>query len=549
MNPTLPGLEPRCRTAWRTLAPTPSLALALALALLPAAATTAADPLPADIDRALRQHQIDPADLSLYVREVTQPQPRLAFNAQVPRVPASTIKLLTSIAALGQLGPNFRWQTRAWLGGRLVDGRLDGDLIIQGGGDPSLRLQDLWRFLWDLRAKGLKTIGGDLVIDNSAFAPPEAGRGDFDGKGSSGYNALPVAFSVNEQLTQVQLQLDPEARTLRAYLTPPVAHVDLRNELKVVQAPCLARNHRVHVAVAGANPADGTAPAALTLQGTFAAECKQDSVSGLLLDPLTQAGRATLALWEDAGSTLQGRLREGRKPKGAVLFHTQESAELPVVLRDINKWSNNLIARTLFLTLGMERFGTPTTPAMGEAAVKEWLGEEGLDFPELVVRNGSGLSREDRISAESMGRLLAWAWANPGMSDLMASLPILGVDGTLYRRLKRDPARGHGHLKTGTMAGATGLAGYVDDQDGRRWVMVSLINNPRLQTWRGKAVEESIVRWLYGEPTAPACPAGKGAKGTPCPEKVLVAGARVQSPERGRKPGATASHINRQRNP
>jgi len=510
---------------------------ALVLWLLATARTALAGPLPVEIEHALRLHQVDPADLSLYVREVTQAQPRVDFNGAVPRLPASTIKLLTSIVALGQLGPNFRWQTRAWLTGPLVDGRLAGDLIIQGGGDPSLRLEDLWRFLWELKARGLKTIGGDLVIDNSAFAPPEAGRADFDGKGQSGYNALPVAFSLNEQMTTVELQLDPTAKTLRAYLSPPVAHVELRNELKVVQGACQAKNHRVHVAV------EGEGPQRMRLQGTFASECGRDNVAGLLLDPFQQAGRAVLALWEDLGGTLGGQVRDGVRPKNAVLFHTHESAELPVILRDVNKWSNNLIARTLFLTLGMERFGRPATPAKGEAAAKEWLAKQGLDFPELVVANGSGLAREDRISAQSMGRLLAFAYANQGMSELMASLPILGVDGTLHRRFKREALRGHAHMKTGTMAGATGLAGFVDDKDGRRWIMVSLINNPRLQTWRGKAVEEAVLRWIYGEPAA-GCPAG-----APCREKVRTAGARVQSPAAGRKPGATVSQTTQDRNP
>ncbi len=481
----------------------------LALVLAPLAGPGQTEPLPVEIEKALRLQQIDQADLSLYVREVTQDRPRINLNGEVPRLPASTIKLLTSIAALGQLGPNFRWQTRAYLAGPLVKGRLNGDLIIQGGGDPSLRLEDLWRFLWELRARGLQTIGGDLVIDNSAFAPPQTTRDAFDGKGQSAYNALPVAFSINEQLTQVELRLEPGSTNLSAYLTPPIAHLNLRNELKVVQAPCQAKNHRVKVAF------DGVAPTSLTLTGTFAAACERDSVQGLLLDPVQQAGNAVLALWEGLGGTLEGTLREGERPKGAVLFNTIESPELPVVLRDVNKWSNNLIARTLFLTLGMERFGRPATQAKGEAAVKAWLAEQGFDFPELVVENGSGLSRIDRISAESMGRLLAWAYANQGMSELTASLPILGVDGTLHRRFKREALRGHGHLKTGTMVGATGLAGYVDDAQGRRWIMVSLINNPRLQTWRGKAVEEAILRSVFG--------------------------AGVQSPETGKKPAATVS--------
>ncbi len=516
----------------------PLFPLWLVLLLIPLAG--AGSPLPTEIERVLRLQQLDPADLSLYVRDVTQDQPRIDFNGQVPRAPASTIKLLTSIVALGQLGPNFRWQTRAWLGGQLVDGRVAGDLIIQGGGDPSLRLEDLWRFLWELRARGLKTIGGDLVIDNSAFAPPDSTREAFDGKGKSPYNALPIAFSVNQQVSTVELRLDPGGKTLRAYLDPPIGQVALRNQLRIVQGPCQAKHHRVHVAV------DTAAPDDLTLSGTFASGCGQDSIAGLFLDPVQQAGNAVLALWEGLGGTLEGHLREGVRPRPAVLFHTYASPELPVILRDINKWSNNLIARTLFLTLGMERFGPPATPAKGEAAAKEWLAAQGLVFTELVVENGSGLSRFDRISTESMGRLLAWAYVNPGMSELIASLPILGVDGTLYRRLKREPVRGHGHLKTGTMAGATGLAGYVDDRQGRRWIMVSLINNTRLQTWRGKAVEEAVLRWLYGEP-AEACPAAARGDATNCRQGPAPLGAGARSAATGGQPSTESSQTRLER--
>ncbi len=153
--------------------------------------------------------------------------------------------------------------------------------------------------------------------------------------------------------------------------------------------------------------------------------------------------------------------------------------------------------------------------------------------------------REDRISARSLGRLLAFAYANQGMSKLMASLPILGADGTLHRRFKHEALRRHGHLKTGTIAGTTGLAGFVDDRTDRRWIMVSLINNPRLQTWRGKAMEEAVLRWIYGEPVA-GCAAGEAA---PCPEKVLGTGASVQSPAAGRKPGSTVSQTTQDRNP
>lgn len=470
----------RASRAW------PAVLLALA------AVGAAAQPLPAPIDKALRLHKIDPADLSLYVREVTAAQPRLAHRADTPRAPASTIKLLTTIAALDRLGPTYRWHTRVYPGGPLKDGRLHGDLIVRGGGDPSLRPEDLWRLVWELRARGIETVDGDLVIDNGAFAPPQVARGAFDGQGESPYNALPVAFSVNFQATRIELLREPGSGRLRASLMPPLAGVDLVNQVQVVNAPCRAKHHRIGLKVAELAPG-----ATLTLTGTFASQCPQDSIARLLLDPVRHAGAAFLALWRQQGGTLTGQVREGAVPPGAVPIYTHDSPELAQVVRDINKSSNNPMTRTLFLTLGMERSGRPANLETARAAIGAWLTERGLDFPELFVDNGSGLSREDRICARSLGRLLDWAYAHPTMSELMSSLAIAGVDGTLYRRFRRTPMQGQGHLKTGTLKGATGLAGFVEDRAGRRWILVSLINNPRLQGWRGKAVEETVVRWVY----------------------------------------------------
>jgi serine-type D-Ala-D-Ala carboxypeptidase/endopeptidase (penicillin-binding protein 4) len=473
-----------------------------------AAGAALAGPLPVEIDRVLHQQRIAAADLSLYIREVTETEPRVALNLDTPRAPASTIKLLTTIVALDRLGPTYRWQTRAFLGGPLKDGHLKGDLIVQGGGDPSLRPEDLWRLVWEIRARGVDTVEGDLVIDNSAFAPPGTTRDAFDGQGESPYNALPVAFAVNFQVTQIELRRDPGTSRLRTYLMPPLAGVDLIDQVKVVEAPCTAKHHRLGLKVVESGPA-----ASLTLTGSFASQCGQDSIARLILDPVRHAGAAFLALWRQQGGTLTGQVREGARPKGARLVYTHESPELGVAVRDINKWSNNLMTRTLFLTLGMEHAGRPATLDKGREAIRAWLADRGLDFPELFVDNGCGLSREDRISAHSLGRLLDWAYASPTMSELMSSLAIPGVDGTLRRRFRRTPLAGQGHLKTGTLHGATGLAGFVEDGTGHRWVLVSLINNPQLQGWRGKGVENAIVDWIHaGAGTRPPVAAVQGSR-------------------------------------
>ena len=250
--------------------------------------------------------------MSLYLREVTEPEPWISLNAEVARVPASTIKLLTTIAALDSLGPNYRWQTRAYLSGPLRAGRLDGDLIIRGGGDPSLRPQDLWRFLWGLRARGLQTIGGDLVIDNSTFEAPETTRDAFDGGARDPYNALPVPFAVNFQVTQVEVLPEPGSRRLRAYLVPPLANVSLINQVRLVDTHCRAKDHRLTPDIS-----DLGSETTLTLAGTFASACGKDSIARLVLDPVSHAGEAFLALWRELGGTLEGRVRQGEVPQGS----------------------------------------------------------------------------------------------------------------------------------------------------------------------------------------------------------------------------------------
>ena len=461
---------------------------------------TFAEKLPNEISRALSQHGLVDSDLGLYLREVTESAPRLEIDADTPRIPASTIKLLTTIVALDALGPAYRWRTRAYLAGTLSGGRLDGDLVIESGGDPSLGTEDLWRFLWEIKARGLEEIGGDLVIDNSRLEAPQTSRNAFDGAGDRPYNALPVAFSVNDQVTRIELAPEPAGRGLRAYLMPPLAGVSLINQARLIDAPCRSKDHRLALIK---KEQDGATT--LTVTGSFASRCGPDRIERLVLEPVSHAGEATLALWRGLGGQIAGGVREGRVPEGAQPFHVQESDELALVVRDINKRSNNLMTRTLFLTLGAERYGLPATLSKGRAAVREWLAEKGLDLPGLVIDNGCGLSRETRISARGMGHLLEWAYANPEMSELTASLPIIGVDGTLNRRLSRAPLRGNAHLKTGTLRGVSGLAGFLDDARGKRWILVSLINNPRLQGWRGKAVEDTLLRWVYDRAGDPRC--------------------------------------------
>lgn len=468
--------------------------LLAALAAVPLAPAAEMDDLPAPVARQLRAHNIALADVSMYVQAAGAAEPLIAVNTDVPRNPASAMKLVTTRAGLGILGPAYRWRTEAWASGTVRDGRLEGDLVIKGYGDPDLSPEDLWSLLWGVRERGVTGVAGDIVIDDGYFEAIPGERGDFDGAAGSPYNALPAALSVNAQTTDVHL-LGEGAGTVRVFTDPPLANLRVNNALKVVDAPCQGKHHRPSVRVTEEAPGAAT----LSVSGTFASACGEASYRVLVMDPAVHAAGAVASLWRSLGGTIGGVVRPGERPKGARLIHSVSSTPLGELVRTVNKESDNLMSRTLFLTLGAVRLGAPASLPKSRQAVKDWLGTQGLEFPELFIENGAGLSRDARISAGSMGRLLSQVFASPTMPEFLSSLSIAGVDGTMRKRLRGTPVAGRAHIKTGTLKGVTAVAGYVLDEDGRWWVVVSMMNNPRLALWAGKAVEDTLLRWVYSD--------------------------------------------------
>lgn len=454
------------------------------------------DPLPARVARLLPELGLTPGQLGIYVRRVDESAPRLLFNADWPRPPASVEKVITSIVALDLLGPNHRWTTSLYRTGDIVDGVVQGDLIVKGYGDPYLTNDAYAGLIRNLRSRGIHTIAGDLVLDGSQLAPPAAGRDDFDGAGIKPYNALPAALSVNRQVTEVVIYHDRPSGRVGAYTDPPLSGVDLINRVTLVPGPCQGRNHRL--AIAQQEP-PGERPQ-IIVSGTFAGDCPDERIQRLILSPEQHAASAFHALWGQLGGRIDGRIRLGELPAGAVPLVQTQSRPLGELVRDINKLSNNLTARMVFLGLGLARDGPPASEESARAALTDWLSGHGFDFPELFVENGSGLSRQSRVGAGSLGVLLAWAWQQPWMPELLASLPIVGVDGTMARRLRAEPIAGHAHIKTGTVRDASCIAGFVLDQYGDRWVVVVLVNalpGRTLPAWTGHAVHHEVLRWVY----------------------------------------------------
>jgi D-alanyl-D-alanine carboxypeptidase/D-alanyl-D-alanine-endopeptidase (penicillin-binding protein 4) len=443
----------------------------------------------------LRTHDIPSTAVSVFLQQVSASSPTLAVNAQVPRNPASVMKLLTTLVALETLGPNYRWRTEAYVRGALRGGVLDGDLILKGYADPYLTPERFWELLRGLRDRGLRRVRGDVIVDDAFLAKPSESRGDFDGRPYRAYNALPYALSLNFQATQLHLRPDEGAAKVRAFTYPPLANLKIRNDLRLESGPCRKR----HLSP-GVHVAQDARGATVALKGSFSVDCPEWENTYLVMEPDTHVGGAFDALWRELGGEVDGIVKRGVKPQGAKLFHNTESPTLGEVIRGMNKYSNNLMSRLLMLTVAAEAYGAPGTLEKGRRAVEDWERSKGHMFAGLRVGNGSGLSRIARVSAADLGQMLLAAYHSPVMPEFMASLAIAGVDGTMRRRLRDSEVAGRGHIKTGSLNNVSAMAGYVLDRGNRRWAVALLINHPGLMHWQGRQIQDRLLRCIYDAP-------------------------------------------------
>lgn len=450
-----------------------------------------AEPLPIQLAGELASLDVPASAVSLYAKPLESNQVTLTINPNVPRNPASVMKLVTTLAALERLGPAYTWPTEAYLVGGLKDGVLRGDLIIKGHGDPFFTPEAFWQFLRGLRMRGLQTIVGNLLIDASHFAIDDRRRDRFDGKGNRVYNAKPYALSLNFQATQITLVPDPEQGQIHTSTYPPAANLRLHNRATLVDQPCRRAYRRPTIEVGR----DNLGPI-VDIGGELSRRCGESVASLLTMTPLEQLAGAFEVIWRELGGDLKGSVKAGLVPPSARLLHRQRSRPLAELIRGMNKYSNNLMSRHVFLTLGAERYGAPGTVAKARRMVGEWLAERLGQDAGVFVDNGAGLSRRIRVTAAAVAQLLEAAHKSLLMPEFMSSLSIIGVDGTMRQRLRDTPLAGRGHIKTGSIDNVSSLAGYVVDRTGRRWLVVLMVNHPGIH-WRGGPVQDAVLQWIY----------------------------------------------------
>jgi len=457
-----------------------------------------ATPLPESVRQELKKANIPQSGIAVEVLEVGRSAPLISINAQQAMNPASTMKLLTTFAALDLLGPAYSWKTEAWIDGELEDGVLHGDLILKGYGDPKFTIEQFWLWLSELRSRGLREIRGDLVLDRSYFDLPAHDPAQFDADPARAYNVGPDALLIN--FNTLRLRYMPDGNSLKVISEPALDGVTVNNRLipKGDKVNCDDWDDYFSVQPTGDS---------VLLQGDYPIVCGEREQNLSVMPHTRYVGALFGAVWKELGGTLQGKERDGSVGEKAKLFSTHRSDPLSLIIRDINKYSNNVMARQLFLTLGS------AGPAMGEVAsstagfnshplniersifiMQAWLARNQMNFKEVALENGAGLSRKERISAAHMARLLQHAYSHPLSAEFQASLPILGVDGSIKRRLQDSPAASHAHLKTGTLEGVKAIAGYVRSQSGKELIVVFYINHRNAK--QGQDAQDALIEWL-----------------------------------------------------
>lgn len=471
---------------------------AMLLALAAPVAQAQAPRLPEPVARALAQAGIPESAAAFYVHEIGAARPRLAVGAERAMNPASTIKLVTTYAALELLGPAYQWVTEAHADGTLSGSVLTGDLVLKGRGDPKLTIESFWLLLRALRNRGITEIHGDLVLDRGYFALDRHDPARFDDQPARPYNTGPDALLVNFKAIRLFFVPDPHAQVVRILAEPPLPQVEVVNRLTLVDGPCGDWVNRMKMDLQS-----GSAAARLTFRGRYAATCGERERSYSVLAHAHYVLGLFRELWRELGGTFTGTVRDGTASPDARLIAAVASPALSEVVRDMNKFSNNVMARQIYLTLGAEGYGEPGTEGKSERVVREWLTGKGLPIPELVLENGSGLSRAERISARNLGRLLLASFGSPVMPEFLASLPLTAVDGTMRRRLGDAAVAGQAHIKTGSLSGVRAIAGYVLDARGRRVVVVSFVNHPNALS--ADAAQDALLDWVHLGAADPCC--------------------------------------------
>jgi D-alanyl-D-alanine carboxypeptidase/D-alanyl-D-alanine-endopeptidase (penicillin-binding protein 4) len=434
------------------------------------------------------------AKIGVYVVDLVTGSELYAKDADVGLSLASNAKLLTAVAALGTLGGGFRWRTAAFVDDRALDettGTVKGDLYVRGRGDPTLSANDLRALATEIAARGVRKVSGQLVLDTSYFDNDvEAPHFADQPKERAAFRAPVAAFGVSRGSFLVNVIGEPGG-TAKVWLEPDAGDHVLLTKAQVTSVSQGRTRIRVDI-----KPKPDVLEVEVTGQIRFSdghwwAKRRVD-------DPARFAAEVLRKALADRGVTFGKKgIGSATVPLNAMLLVAHDSPPLSSVIREMNKSSDNYFAESVLKTLGAETRATPAPAgwADGQAAVQAFLARLGLPPGTYRCENGSGLFGATEVSAKQLVTLLKGAHADFRIGpDLLSSLPVGGMDGTLARRWAGGASKGRVRAKTGTLEKVTTLAGFVGVDGGHPLAFAILVNEiPTGQKGPARAMADDML--------------------------------------------------------
>lgn len=462
--------------------------IALLVGLLAPTGPSCAD-LPKALTELFTQAGINTDDVALWVSPVGKTAPLLALNEKKAMKPASVVKVVSTVAALDLLGPDYRWKTR-WLADGLPDknGTVSG-LVFQGGGDPYYVIERLWLAAERLKNLEVRAVKGDIGVDRRRFSV--ASDASFsDGQKTRSYNVQADAAQVSFRSVCMEITPMPELGVARIGTIPRLDSFRVTREVPLTNGACNNWKKSLKARIDEKS---------VRFSGAFPASCGPKVWPVTLWKPDQFLTKVFSQVFSEVGIRWAGSVKPVGKMPSRLTLLTEESEPLSRLTVLMNKFSNNPMADHLFLSLSFaDERGTdsPASYARSREVLLKWLGNRGIDDKSLYIENGSGLSRKTRISAEALGHVISYSLTGPYAAEFLASLPIAGVDGTMRTRTLTAFA----HLKTGRMDGVRSVAGVLRDRYGKDWIVVILINSKAAQN--GIAAIDAVLDCI-GQGTLP----------------------------------------------
>lgn len=445
----------------------------------------------ADVDEYIKQLPAG-ANLALIVQKVGANVPQIEYHSQQMALPASTQKVITALAALLQLGPEYRFTTTLESRGKVKDGVLNGDLIARFGGDPSLKRQDLRNMVAALKQAGIEKIEGNVLIDTSVFASHDKAPGWPWNDIAQCFSAPPAAAIVDRNCFSISLYSAPKANELAYVRVAPFYPVTMMSQVRTLpKGSAEAQYCELDVVPGDLNR--------YVLTGCLTQRSEPLPLAFAVQDGASYAGAILKSELNAAHITYSGTLlRQTLANEPGTILASKQSLPLYNLLKTMLKKSDNMIADTVFRTIGHNYYNVPGTWRAGSDAIRNILRQKaGVDLGNSIVVDGSGLSRHNLISPATMMQVLQYIAQHDAQLNFISLLPLAGHDGSLQYRAGLHEAGVDGKVsaKTGSLQGVYNLAGYITTASGQRMAFVQYLSGYAVEPANNRNRRIPLVRF------------------------------------------------------